>query len=412
VLILFIHKLTSVDLAPISYATAGAQKLDLSEDLDFYNLLGDNFIKFLKIIEAHTGFSCLDRLNNKQKKMLLSSLKLSELDQNLYDSLHQVSIALSTVIHSKENSIQITTITVEEVLVDERNDLYKAYEREQLQLKNPTINNMPFRKIKSNPLFRRLFGFNRMTFIEMANKNIKSKKILITSSYNSSIVVADINGTLIELRQSKYIKKPWGIRANKNNEIFIGDNYFKHIAVFDSNWKFLRKIGENLSGSYSDLEIDDSTNEIFAASLFDSIILVMDSIEGHLLKQVHILSPAYIRIFNDSLFVLSTDYIFCMNKTTFDTYQTIKLSNADYINGLYIDNNKNIFTTAYEVNDEKIRSKEVNILIVRSHDKHVLKKVNTGLNQVNDIAFNNGIFLFLNDTHVDLFEFGGLSKII
>ena len=140
------------------------------------------------------------------------------------------------------------------------------------------------------------------------------------------------------------------------------------------------------------------------------MILVIDCMDGGLRKKVNILSPAYIRIKNDSLFVLSTDYIFCINKIIFDIYQTIKLSNADYINGLYIDNYKNIFTTAYEIDDQKIRSKEVNILVIRSHDKHILKRVNTGLHQVNDIAFYNGRFLFLNDTHVDLFEFGGLGK--
>ena len=204
---MFIRKLTPVDLAPISYAITSAQKLDLSgdkEEANFYNFLRDNFNKFMRIIEANTGVRCSDRLNNKQKKTLLSSLILQDFNDNLYTD--KVSIALSTVIHSKEDSIQITTVTVEEVLVNERSQLYKAHEREQLQLKNPTIINMPIRRIKSNPFFRMLFGFNRMSLVETTVKNIKVKKILISSSYNSSIVVADINGTLMERRQSEYIK--------------------------------------------------------------------------------------------------------------------------------------------------------------------------------------------------------------
>ena len=297
------------------------------------------------------------------------------------------------------------TISTEEILLDKTNKLFKEYELEQLQLKNPNIGVLSLKKFRQTSLFHVVYGYNRMALLECKNKCI------ITSSYNQSVIITDLNGIWQERKNIKgLLRQPWGICINSKDEIFIGDNELKCILVFDSSMKFIRKIAENVSIGFYDLAIDNEKKEIFIASLFDSQILVVDEAKGRLFKKVFIDTPTYLRLVQDKLFVVNTDYIFCLNKTTFDVYQTIRLEDIDYIYGLYIDHNLNIYTTSHETDiNHKKKSKELNLYIIRSTDKHILKKVNIGLLQVNDIAFCQGRLLFLSDTHFDIFDYYGLD---
>ena len=311
-------------------------------------------------------------------------------------------IPISNAIKTTEDGFETITITTDEIIVDKSNVLYKTYEAEQLQLQKPSIGILSLRMLRRTSLSNAMFGYNRITVLKGKHRCI------ITSSYNHSVFIIDTNGNWQGRRTMHGIaQQPWGICVNSNFEIFIGDNQVRCIFVFDSNWKFLRKIAENASSGFFDMDIDNERNEIFIANLFNSQIVVVDEINGNLCRKINIPTPTYLRLGKDKLFVVNTDYIYVLNKISFEVFQTIKLEFTDYIYGLYIDENLNIYTTAYEIDVNSKRSREVTLFIIRSSDKHILKKVKTSLLQVNDIAYYNGIIYFLNDTHIDLYEYDG-----
>ncbi len=410
VLVLMVDNMNAQDLSPIAYALVNTQKIILYEDSTATSWQGEHFEKIIQSLESGLGRKLLNRKARKQPSKKTRTSSIANSDRSYCSSVvvehgKYPTIAMSTLSRTNEKTVQIVTITTEELIIEKHSKLFKEYEEEQLQLKNPNIEVLPIRKLRSTSLFQVLYGFNRMVLIE------SKQKFIITSSYNQSVVLIDINGNWLERRTlNGLIKQPWGICVNSNNEVFIGDNEQKCIFVFDLNWKLLRRIGDNISNGFFDMVIDNTTNEIFIANLFDSQLIVVDEFFGRLRKKVYIGSPTYLRLSKDQVFVLNMDYIYCLNKTTFEIYQTIKLDNCDYVYGLYVDSMLNIYTTAHDidVNNNNNRSRDVMLYIIRASNRHVIKKVNIGLPQVNDLIVYKGRVMFLSDTHIDLFEYNGL----
>lgn len=397
ILVLMMDLLTIEDLVPISYALSNAQRINMFEDANAYSWSGENMDRILTVIGSIIGRKLHNRIPKNNFKKRISGLveHLTKLPTTV----------VSSSLYSKDNELEIVTISTEEILFDKHSKYFKEYEMQQKQLKSPYLSILEMKKFRQTSLFHVVFGYNRMALLE------SKQRCIITSSYNQSVIVTDLNGIWIERRNmNNLLKQPWGICINLKDEIFIGDNETKCIFVFDSNWKYLRKIAENVSSGFFDLAYDNEKNEIFIASLFNSQILVVDSEIGKIRKKVYIDTPTYIRIVGDKLFVLNTDYIFCLEKKTLNVYQTIRLDDIDYIYGLYVDSFLNIYTTSHETDCHKKRSRDLSLYIIRSSDKLILKKVNIGLFQVNDIAFCQGRLLFLSDTHFDLFEYNGLAN--
>ena len=399
ILVLMMDMLSVEDLVPISYAVSNAQRINLFEDPNAFSWSGDTMDKILNVIGSVIG----RKLHNRKPKSSLKKKATSLVESRIK---YQTAVVSSTL-HSKDavNGLEIATITTEEILFDKSSKFFKEYESQQLQLKSPYLSILSLKKFRQTSLFQYVYGYNRMALLE------SKQRCVITSSYNQCLIITDLNGLWIERKNvNKLLKQPWGICVNSKDEIFIGDNEHKCIFVFDSSWKLLRRIAENISSGFFDLAFDAETNEIFIANLFDSQILIIDSELGKLRKKVYIDTPTYLRIVLDKLFVVNTDYIFCLDKKTFNVYQTIKLDDIDYIYGLYVDQFLNIYTTSHETDQSKKRSRDLFLYIIRSSDKHILKKVNISLLQVNDIAFCQGRLLFLSDTHFDLFEYKGLNN--
>jgi hypothetical protein len=397
ILVLMMEMLTAEELVPISYAVSNAQRINLFDDPSSHSWSGDTMDKILNIIGSVIG----RKLHNRKPKNGLKK-KVSSLVEARAKFPTTV---VSNTLHSKDSGLEIATITTEEILFDKASKFFKEYESQQLQLKSPYLSILSLKKFRQTSLFQYVYGYNRMALLE------SKQRCIITSSYNQSVIITDLNGLWIERKNiNKLLKQPWGICINSKDEIFIGDNEHKCIFVFDSSWKLLRKIAENISSGFFDLAFDPETNELYIANLFDSQILIVDSEIGKLSKKVYIDTPTYLRIVLDKLFVVNTDYIFCLDRKTFNVYQTIRLDDIDYIYGLYVDQLLNIYTTSHETDQSKKRSRDLNLYIIRSSDKHILKKVNIGLFQVNDIAFCQGRLLFLSDTHFDLFDYKGLNN--
>ena len=75
--------------------------------------------------------------------------------------------------------------------------------------------------------------------------------ILITDWKKGVIHKLDINLNYIEaINPNNCLKSPWGIcvQRNKNETIFVGDHILKKVFMFDSTFKFIKSIGDDLNG--------------------------------------------------------------------------------------------------------------------------------------------------------------------
>lgn len=263
---------------------------------------------------------------------------------------------------------------------------------------------------KSNSLVDSVYGFNRVVYLE------SRERYLITSSYNNSVISVDADGKWIEKRNpGRLLRQPWAICLNKSDEIFIGDNELKRIFVFDAFWKHLATFGENVLSGFFDMTIDSLNDELYAVGLYDSLLVVFDLRNGRLKKKVLITMPAYVRVTSDQIFVLSstTDLIYCINKTTLEVLATIRIERAFNLNGLFIDDFSNIFTTASLKDETGEKSKEIYLIYVTIKETGIcIKQINLLLTQVNDFAYTDKKHMVLvSDTHVDIFQCTNFNKL-
>lgn len=224
-------------------------------------------------------------------------------------------------------------------------------------------------------------------FVWIARMKLKKNmnNILATDRRNKGIVLIDLNGNLVKSFQGQnMLSEPFAICINKRNEIFIGDHLEKSIFVFNQNFEFLRKFGNDTlieSSSFALDEADEtvkigSSNEsislLFSTSKFMNTISVWNSDTGEFVNKFKLNKPEYIQVCDKRLFIIgrvnnsniytlsqnlsdsnkniiySANCIYILNKRTFDLIHTIQLSNCYDLKGLFVDKHLNIFTIGKE----------------------------------------------------------------
>lgn len=257
---------------------------------------------------------------------------------------------------------------------------------------------------KTNSFIDSTFGFNRMIYLP------SRQRFVITSSYTKSVISLDRGAGWIEKRNpGGLLRAPWAICRNDNDEIFIGDNSLKRILMFDSHWKHLKTFGENTLNGFYDMVVDCVENELYAINLYDSLVIVIDLKTYKLKKKISITTPVYIYVNEDRLFVItSSDLIYFINKTTNEVLNTVRINNAGFMGGIYVDKDSNLYTTLHEVDNEDEKSKDTYFCCISVSENVYIKRVNLSIPNVNDFAFiDEKNMVFISDTHVNIFEWNG-----
>ena len=162
ILILMMDCLNPMELLPISYAISSAQRINFFDDQNAFSWSGDNLDKILTVIGSTIG----RKLHNRKPKNILKKKASVLVEQRIKFPTAVISSAL----HLKEKDIDMITISTEEILLDKTNKLFKEYELEQLQLKNPNIGVLSLKKFRQTSLFHVVYGYNRMALLECKNK--------------------------------------------------------------------------------------------------------------------------------------------------------------------------------------------------------------------------------------------------
>lgn len=251
---------------------------------------------------------------------------------------------------------------------------------------------------KTNSLLEFAIGYNRIAYLK------SRKRYLVTSAYNGAIISLDTDGNWIDKRNPNgLLRQPYGICVNKNQEIFVGDNDLKCILVFDKDLKFLRKLAENVANGYFDMVYDDEYYLIYAINVYDSQVVVIDVLRNCLKSKFYCNAPLFIKLAYNQVFVVSADdSVYVFTKEKFETKSKIEIKNSKYLSGLMIISESILIVSAYEILEDKSKSRDVYLCIVK-YDEIKIKKIKMSLYQINDIMFHNNILTCIDDTHFHMF---------
>ena len=399
IIVLMFEKLQSQDLCTIVFALSNISKFNLYDDL--------------KILDVWDG-SLFDLIIRSIEVLLKRRIRKLTTETTIKKPLKRGSIGLktpisnvisSTTYNNNEGlltpSAAIVTFEAEEYGTSQKETVREdeTFSREQLKLE----------KLKSNTFLGYSYGYNRMIYVP------SRQRFLITSSYNRNIVSIDYNGNWIEKRNpGRMLQQPYAICITPYNQILVGDNIAKCIFVFDLDLNYLKKIADKTINGFFDMMVDKSTNELYVVSLYESLIGVIDCKSGRLLRKIFISTPAYIHVTSTRIFVISSaDLLFVIDKITLQANYTIRIKHNKYVNGLFIDEFENLYTTAHIINEnDEDKEKEAYLCYISfKNDDVKIKRVNLGLTQVNSfILFENKRLVFISDTHIDIFKFNGFSN--
>lgn len=302
-----------------------------------------------------------------------------------------------TELISNGESIQTTTIIT--VATEELLEQLNTNIENKLIIIDPSF--IKLRSIRSTLLLNSTFGFNRIKWINDKNR------YMLTSSYTHVIVLIDEVGNLIDKRNpNRILSKPWALCYHKTKqEIYVGDNHYHLIFIFDTNLKFLRKFGENLFNNIFDMVIDEPQNNLFTVDMFEGLLQVVNLDTMKINYKIYLNSPTFVTLNSTKVVVVSSiDLIYVIDKDTFQVNYTISMDDTKYISGIYVDSYQNIYTTSYSYDDNDNKSKEIYLNVVNLIGKMETKRFNLGITQSTDFVINDDRLVIINDTNVDVFE--------
>lgn len=341
----------------------------------------------------------------------LMKRKLTKKVQQVQDAAAQLSVVLNEsnekynkfckIEEPAKEKISHEKLEKKEITAEEHNKII-----DKAIIPDPKHNNL--RRMRYTSLFEFICGYNRMVYIK------SKERFLITSSYNHSIVSIDQYGIWIE-RRNPYGKlgQPWGICVNEmTNEVFIGDNEFRCIFVFDICLKYLRKFGEHIAIAFTDMFIDIETNTLYAVNVFDSALLVIDLKKEKLLSSIFINAPIFVRVHKEKVYIAATDdVIYILTKEKLDLEKKIEFEGSRFLSSLTVLSESCLFTSCFRLykNNDKAKEKHLAIIKIRD-DELTIKYINLKIGYINDMVMLKDHLVCISDTHIFIYSYHDIQN--
>ena len=115
--------------------------------------------------------------------------------------------------------------------------------------------------------------------------------ILITDYKKGVIHKLDINLNYIEaINPNNCLKEPLGIsvQRNQNETIFVADYKLKKVFMFDSTFKFIKSIGDDLNGAYY---LSIYSNSLLISEFTGDVLSIYNIKNGKLIKKIKVERP-------------------------------------------------------------------------------------------------------------------------
>ena len=243
-------------------------------------------------------------------------------------------------------------------------------------------------------------------------------KIAMPDELNSIIHICDLNGNLIESKDPDgLIDQPIGIciltKENGDEEIYIGDCAEHKIFVFDSDFIHRDTFGDERLKipQYILIDHDKNLNSIYlyASDFSNDEITIWNTKNGAYIDSIKVNSPFTIRFDTDHIYAVSpTEFtllddkkvekiekgancIFILKKNKpYDLVKIIEFSDWLCPSSLHICNEMNIYTVAYDLDLNGVKSDFKNLFII-DFNGNIIKKI-----ALNDIQVIGDMLIFKN----------------
>lgn len=218
-------------------------------------------------------------------------------------------------------------------------------------------------KIISNAVFAPL---SRCVYNNCENK------LIVTDTAGSCLKVVDMSNNTITTFSKKFFNSPSSICINKKREIFFNDQCSNHVIVINDQMNFVRKFDVSKVELITHMLIDfiDPRNILYITDRQNDKLYIYDSETGLHMNLIHLDSPLNIAYNENNIYITSlTEFdeapcgihvtrgqncIYVLDKKSFNVINKIQFQNWLNPNGLYVDENSNILTTACQVEQKKL----------------------------------------------------------
>ena len=247
-----------------------------------------------------------------------------------------------------------------------------------------------------------------------------ASQLLITDEIKSLLHLFDIDGQFLQsINPEQILQQPLGLYVlikEFDEEIYVGDCFNHQIFVFDSNFLYKNQFGDERIKVPQFMEIDTQSknNLIYISDIKDDEITVWNYEKGDYIGKIEIVSPLEMKFNNDNLFVTSgisfklnesTNKVECIEKGCnsiflfdkiypFQLKREIKNDEWLSLSTLHITTNRLIYTIAYEVDRNGVKSEFKNFYTVDEHGNLLKKVLLDGIKYLCDVVFlKNKIFI-------------------
>ena len=227
---------------------------------------------------------------------------------------------------------------------------------------------------------------------------------LIIDSSKGFIHNFNLNGNLISsINPDNCLRLPWGIcvgrKENGDEEIYISDWKAQTVFLFNRDFKFVKKIGENIKNVQC-LTIDYASDILYCSHFDDGLVTLWNVNDGTLKEEIRIAQPGHVKIADDKIYILSYadvkrnwhkrkvikirkgNCINVINKSTLKIVHKIQFD--DWFNpaSLHLSRDSNIYSAAYEMDKKGIFSQSMVLFKIDSTNYEIKQKI-----ELSDVRF-------------------------
>lgn len=245
------------------------------------------------------------------------------------------------------------------------------------------------------------------------------RKIVITDYMDKSLKVLDINGCFQEkISQAGCLEKPWAISSNSRNDIFITDYEDMGIVKLDSSFKFIRKIGEKVIRNACYMATDpDNEDIVYLTHYIENRVTIWNVLENKFINSFGIDTPEFIQIKRNRIFLTSrteveyiegrkefrriiegSNCIFVLSKSNYSLLHAIRIEDWIDPRGLHVDDNLNILTTAFKLDENNNRSDWRHLFVINERKSSYTSICLSGLEVLSDmLMIENKLYFCISD---------------
>lgn len=247
---------------------------------------------------------------------------------------------------------------------------------------------------------------------------------MLADHNDASLKLLTLGGNLINIikplnnRNQPIMKAPWSIAINSLNHVYIYDFLLKTIFIFEGYYfDLIDKIEFIHDATFMACDTE-MPSYLYTIDSHQMMLNLFDSNTKMKLRDADLFKPWDMKLNKDKIFIISLaqwhyensentkistidfgNFIYVIDKLTFEKIQIIKCDEWLGPRGLHIDSENNLWTLAFKLNENRIKSKYRYLFMIDQSGMIVNKAYCERIDQFNDFVATDKILLFIEKLH-------------